>query len=58
VATATAFFASGRAEETVYFGCFGGKAAKTTEKERHFLAAAGEKNRCGQHPTPTAEVIS
>jgi hypothetical protein len=25
-------FASGRAEETMYFGCFGGFAAKTTEK--------------------------
>jgi 16S rRNA C1402 (ribose-2'-O) methylase RsmI len=43
VATASAFFASGRAEETVYFRGFGSKATKTTEKERHFLAAAGEK---------------
>ncbi len=30
-------------EASVYFGYFGGKAAKTTEKDRHFLAAAGEQ---------------
>jgi hypothetical protein len=43
VATANAFFACGRVEEIVYFRCFGGKAAKTTEKDSYFLAAAGEK---------------
>jgi hypothetical protein len=32
--------ASGRAEENVYFGWFGGFAAKPTEKDGHFLAAA------------------
>jgi hypothetical protein len=37
------FFASGRAEETMYFRCFGGSTAKTTEIDRHFLAAAGGK---------------
>jgi hypothetical protein len=45
VATATAFFTSGRVEEPVYFRCFGGEAAKTTEKDRHFLAAAGRQRR-------------
>jgi hypothetical protein len=39
----TFFFASGRAEETIYFRCFGGFAAKTTEKDNHFHAAAGER---------------
>jgi hypothetical protein len=34
---------SGRAEMDIYFRCFGGFAAKTTEKDSHFLAAAGEK---------------
>jgi hypothetical protein len=34
-------FASGRAEGNVYFGCSGGLAARTTEKDGHFHAAAG-----------------
>jgi hypothetical protein len=33
------FFASGRVEENVSFGCFGGNAAKTTEKDSQFLAS-------------------
>jgi hypothetical protein len=33
------FFASGRVEGNVSFGCFGGTAAKTTEKDSHFHAA-------------------
>jgi hypothetical protein len=32
----------GRAEANAYFHCFGGAAAKTMEKDSHFLAAAGE----------------
>jgi hypothetical protein len=43
VATASAFFACGSAEVTVFFRCFGGKAAKTTEIHGFFHAAAGEK---------------
>jgi hypothetical protein len=39
------FFASGRVEGNVSFGCFGGKAAKTTEKDGYFLAATGGKAR-------------
>jgi hypothetical protein len=47
------FFASSRAEEAI-FRCFGGFAAKTTEKDRHFLAAAGEKALMRPASTPTA----
>jgi hypothetical protein len=48
------FFASGRAEETVYFGCFGGFAAKTTEKDSHFHAAGGDKALMRPASAPTA----
>jgi hypothetical protein len=53
------FFACGRAEETVYFRWFGGKAAKPTEKDSPFLAAAGENALfCGfgrERPKPQKE---
>jgi hypothetical protein len=39
-------FACGSKEMDVSFGCFGGNAAKTTEKAGYFLAAAGEKSHC------------
>jgi hypothetical protein len=38
------FFASGRVEGTVSFGCCGGNAATTTEKDGHFLAAVATTN--------------
>jgi hypothetical protein len=40
-------FACGSKEESVYFPCFGGFAAKTREKDSHFPAAAGEQSQCG-----------
>jgi hypothetical protein len=39
------FFASGRVEGNVSVGCSGGNAARTTEKDGYFLAAAGGKAR-------------
>jgi hypothetical protein len=62
MATATAVFASGRAEETIFFRWFGGFAAKPTEKDSHFHAAAacpervewGEKALMRPASTPTA----
>ncbi len=39
----TGFSASGRVEETLYFRYPGGNAARIAEKDRHSLAAAGEK---------------
>jgi hypothetical protein len=36
-----AFFACGSVEFTIFFHCFGGKAAKTMEINSFFLAAAG-----------------
>jgi hypothetical protein len=38
-----AFFACGSVVQTVFFRRFGGKAAKTTERNVNFHAAAGEK---------------
>jgi hypothetical protein len=37
------FLACGSVEATVYVRCAGGKAARTTEKDCHFHAAAGQK---------------
>jgi hypothetical protein len=39
---------------TIFFGCFGGKAAKTTELHAFFRPAGGQKaSPAGAHP-PTA----
>jgi hypothetical protein len=40
-------FACSSKEEIIYFRCFGGETAKTTEKDSNFHAAAGEKIPCG-----------
>jgi hypothetical protein len=41
----TGFSACGSVEMTIFFGCFGGKAAKTTEINVFLYPAGGEKRR-------------